>query len=141
MKLNSTISSMNLELEGKGYIIAHEDDLTPRLIPTPKNYCGMDDMGHILFLMANDIIYKFQCEDFHTEHFAETRKFIKAYHQNDMKRKPWFPSVELRKLRQDPNKFFKIFKFTLQEDLQKYDGRAAKGLVKDLLKELQKVNV
>lgn len=141
MNLNSTISSMDIKLKGKGVIISYDTDMTPRVIPTPADYCGIDDMGHILYIMARDIIYKFECENFNLDKFQETRKFIKAYHQNVMQRKPWFPSVELRKLRKEPSQFFKIFKFTLKEDLQRYHGPVAQGLVQDLLKELEKVSV
>lgn len=142
MNLNSTISGMDPKLQGKGFIIAHDQDLTPRVVPTPQNYFGISEgMGHILWIMAMDIIYKFQCEDFTTDNFQETKRFIKAYSQQLHQSKPWFPSVELRKLRKDPEKFFKIFKFTLQEDMKRYYGRAAQGMIKDMLQELEKVTV
>lgn len=133
MSLNSIISSLDIKLKGKGFIISHDPDITHRVVPTPADYCGMDDVGHILYIIAMDIIYKFQCEDFTVDNFQETRKFIRACHKNTMQRTKDFSIVELRKLRKEPNQFFKIFKFTLKEDLQRYHGSAAQGLVTDLL--------
>jgi hypothetical protein len=142
MSFNSTISSLDPKLKGKGFIISHDDAMTPRLVPTPPDYCGIEDMGHLLYIMAMDIIYKFQCEDFQTDNFAETRKYIKAYYQHSItQKKPWFPSAHLRKLQKEPDRFFKLFKFVLEEDLNRYHGPVAQELIKDLASELAKVKV
>lgn len=137
-----TTSSMNLKMQNKGFILTTDDQLTPRIIPTPKDMCGLDNFEEILYIFAMDVIYKFQCEDFDTFKFARTQEFITAHYQkHTLQNKPWFPSAERKLLNSDPEMFYSSFKLALKKDLESYYGNSAKPLVELMIKELEKVEL
>lgn len=141
-EFKATSSSINPKFQDKGFIIVKYDDLIPRIIPTPKGYCGFESSGHLLYVLALDIIYKFQCEDFVTEEFDQVRKFTRAYYQkNILQTNPWWPKMERKLLDRNSAGFNVLFKHTLATSLHSFYGDCAQKLVQECLRELAKIDL
>lgn len=143
------MSSISFEIQKghpEGFVIVRGDKdlefLMPRLISV-KNHPKYQDNGispeHCLYILAMDIIYKFQCEDLDLQ-FDETREFISTYFRiYSMKKNPWFKS-DLEKLAlKSKSEFMKKFFYTLEMDLDRYYGEVSKKLVRECKKEMSKL--
>ncbi len=143
------MSSISMEIQRghpEGFVIIRGDKnlefLMPRLVSV-KNHPKYQDNGispdHCLYILAMDIIYKFQCEDLDLQ-FEKTREFISTYFKiYSMNKKPWFKS-NLEKLAiNNKSEFMKMFFVSLDMDLDRYYGEVSKKLVKECKKELLKL--
>ncbi len=126
----------------RGYIIRHVGLVQPvvELCTTKENNDLYGIPGsHALFILAMDIRYKFQCEDFEDK-FERTAEFIKASIQKSHQYRTFFKTKERKLLDSNPRGFFNAFKVALKEDLDTYYGKYGKELATKMKKEINKID-
>lgn len=127
-------SSTSEKMRSKGFILDTENHLLPMLRKaSEEEWAGIESRESLIYLFAISVIYKFNCEDLNADKFENTRKYIKAYTRESLNPKSWFPSIELRILRENRSQFFDEFLFHLRRDVRSYHSPYIKDLVKHIL--------